>query len=82
MNEKDKLMNELQALQFSLVDLWLYLDSHPENAQAIKTCRELSKRRDEVVKEYEQSFGALTPGACPNADYWDWVATPFPWEQC
>ena len=80
MNEKERLMRELQALQFSLVDLAEFLDTHPDNAPALRMFKQLSAKAHEAKDRYEASFGSVTSGGSGNEDYWDWTATPFPWE--
>lgn len=80
MNEKEKAMRRVQEHEFALVELGLFLDSHPDCREALA---DIQRLRDETAREradYEQSFGPLTAGSGGNVDYWDWVATPFPWE--
>lgn len=82
MNEREQLLKKLQTIDFTLFEIGLYLDSHPDNAEALKAFRDYSEERDRYKKEYEQSFGPLSAGSGGSGDYWDWVATPFPWEIC
>lgn len=82
MNEKDQLLRKVQEIEFALVDLGQYLDSHPDCAKALTLHKQLKAEHDRLVGEYEQQFGPLTAGGSGNTDYWDWVATPFPWENC
>ena len=80
MNEREELMKKLQTIQFALVDLGLYLDTHPSCAEALQMYKDLTRQAQALKNEYEQSYGALIAGQSGNTDYWDWVATPFPWE--
>ena len=82
MNEREQLLNKLRAVQFALVDLGLFLDTHPKQQQALEMYKQLSNEQKRLSDLYEQSFGPLTAGGGGNTDYWDWVATPFPWEVC
>ena len=80
MNEREQLMRKLQSLQFALVELGLYLDTHPQEAQAMKMFASLQSERNDLAEEYEKNYGPLTAGGGSGADYWNWVASPFPWE--
>ena len=82
MNEREQLMGKFRSLRFAQVDLGLFLDSHPDDPEALATYRELMREAEAVKKKYAASYGPLTPGAGSSGDYWDWVATPFPWESC
>lgn len=82
MNGKEQLTKELQEVDFALVELGLYLDSHPDCTKALAMYRELQEKSAALSAEYEQQFGPLVAGGSGNVDYWDWVATPFPWENC
>ena len=80
MNEREELMRRLQALQFSMYDLALFLDTHPSNAEALRRYRELSARQETVKQQYEASYGALTHEGAADGERWSYVDTPFPWE--
>ena len=45
MSAKEKLLSEIRALSFALVETNLYLDSYPENAEALAYFRRV---RDEL----------------------------------
>lgn len=79
MNGKDMLC-QLMALHFSMIDLNLYLDTHPQDANTIKTFCELQKEYEDLKKEYEQIYGTLTPGTISKNE-WTWIQDPWPWEK-
>lgn len=80
MNEKEQLMKKLQEVGFALVELNLYLDSHPDCAEALSDHARLSADYTALCREYGQNYGPLTAAGAKNDDYWDWTATPWPWE--
>lgn len=81
MTEKETLLRKIQELEFALVELNLYLDSHPNCEKALRYYQELLADHQKLADSYEEKFGALTAaGNC--ADEWNWVMTPFPWELC
>jgi len=79
MNNKD-MLSQLMALKFSLIDLNLYLDTHPCDADTIATFKELQKEYEDLKAEYEQKFGTLTPGTISKTE-WTWLSEPWPWEK-
>ena len=42
--------------------------------------KDLKAEHESVKGKYEEQFGPITAGGGGNADYWDWIATPWPWE--
>ena len=81
MNEKEALMKRLQSLEFAMVDLGQYLDTHPGCREGLAYLKQLKEEHEGVKSRYEEQFGPITPGGGGNTDYWDWVATPWPWEK-
>ncbi|AST06951.1 spore coat protein CotJB [Anoxybacillus sp. LAT_35] len=75
------LLHQLQAIDFALVDLTLYLDTHPNDYEAIRQFNELSLERRKLKKQYETQFGPLQQYGNSYSQYpWDWSKTPWPWQ--
>lgn len=75
------LLHQLQAIDFALVDLTLYLDTHPNDYEAIRQFNELSLKRRKLKKQYETQFGPLQQYGNSYSQYpWDWSKTPWPWQ--
>lgn len=72
------MLEEIQALQFAIVDLHLYLDTHPCDCKIIEHHNCLVNKLEEARKCYEEIYGPLVPGVskCP----WQWIEEPWPWE--
>ena len=80
MNERQKLLQRIQACCFVLTETGLYLDAHPACRAALRHFERYSRMRDEAVHRYEQTYGALTYTSIDAANGWNWVTEPFPWE--
>ena len=76
MNEKERCLRTVQSLDFALVDF------HPDCKEALAQYKNFNAQHEQAKNQYEMHFGPLTAGSTGNTDYWDWVATPFPWEIC
>lgn len=82
MDRKDY-MDKIRKLMFYLVDLNLYLDTHPKCKQATEDYKFLSEKYKALVCEYEQKYGPLTNfGTAFAQDPEAWINTPWPWERC
>lgn len=80
--DRDKILNELTALDFMAVDLALYLDTHPMHREAIMLYNQIIETADVVREKYEAQFGPLCSfrSMDRNADMWTWIADPWPWD--
>ncbi|KGN03119.1 polypeptide composition of the spore coat protein CotJB [Clostridium novyi A str. 4570] len=79
---REDLMRKIQELEFATVDLNLFLDTHPDNADALKAFNEISRNANKLKKIYEVNFGPLTNfGYDQSSSPWAWVDEPWPWEK-
>lgn len=76
-----KMLEELQVLDFVIVELTLYLDTHPGDHDAIQQYNLFTQQRKKAKKEFEKQFGALTSfGYSYSQAPWDWKNAPWPWQ--
>jgi spore coat protein JB len=76
-----QLMEQLQSVDFVLVELQLYLDTHPQDADAINQFNQYSKERRKIKKVFESQFGPLMQYGNSYSGYpWNWNDTPWPWQ--
>lgn len=72
---------EIQQLQFTAIDLNLYLDTHPENKEALRKYNKTIRKLNKAKKAYEAIYGPLTNFGFAKSKYpWQWVDAPWPWE--
>ncbi|MCM3715199.1 spore coat protein CotJB [Halalkalibacter oceani] len=75
------LMEELQAVDFVLVELTLYLDTHPNDQAAIQQFNEMAEYRHHVKYQVEQYLGPLQQFGNSYSGYpWNWIDAPWPWQ--
>ena len=72
-------LSELQALCFLLVELGLYLDTHPEDQEAFAVYQRYAKLEEEGRRRYEAQYGPLTQKAAAVDGSYTWVNGPWPW---
>ncbi len=76
-----RMLNDLQALDFVLVELQLYLDTHPNDLQAIQQFNQYAQRRRQLAGEFETIYGPLLQFGHSYTRYpWQWNDTPWPWQ--
>lgn len=79
--EREQLLYEILKLNFAMTELNLYLDTNPNNTNAINIFNDYSKKKKNLVNSYEAKFGPLTlDGNMMNLNTWIWNKNPWPWE--
>ncbi|HCW74067.1 MAG TPA: spore coat protein CotJB [Clostridiaceae bacterium] len=75
-------LRELQEIEFALVDLNLYLDTHPEDDEAVKKLAEFSEKAEALREDYEKNETILFSQHIRNeVDQSKWINDPWPWEK-
>lgn len=76
-----QLLEEIQAVDFVLVELNHYLNTHPDDYDAIEQFNNNSKKSRELKLQFEKQFGPLMGFGASYSNYpWDWGNTPWPWQ--
>jgi spore coat protein JB len=78
---REALMKDYQALCFTLIDLNLYLDTHPMDENALAYFDKIRNMKKQVADEYTCLYGPLVPDDVNVEHCWTWVETPWPWER-
>ncbi|GGB47613.1 spore coat protein CotJB [Fictibacillus barbaricus] len=74
-------MEELQAVDFVLVELTLYLDTHPQDQTAIQQFNQFAQQRKHIKKAIESKYGPLQQyGNSYSGMPWNWSDGPWPWQ--
>lgn len=76
---QEKLLQDLQAICFSMHDLNLYLDVHPNDQSMATLFQDYRKKADELIQEYERQYGPLTVNTDMNENFSSWISS-WPWE--
>ncbi|MCL2852987.1 MAG: spore coat protein CotJB [Defluviitaleaceae bacterium] len=78
--ERHELLEKLTALDFMLVDLALFLNTHPGESEALEEYNKVACEADKVRACYENLFGPLCSYRSKNhAPTWIWPCDPWPW---
>lgn len=81
MNEQADLLTRIDALSFAMIDMQLYLDTHPTDRNMLNLFNQYREEKQDKVKKYEEQFGPLTIDSDSLKNYpWVWLNMPWPWE--
>lgn len=80
MNSRSEMLNKVQKLGFVVVDVSLYLDTHPNDAAALQFYDKYKALLKQAQEEYTASFGPLNRYSVDTANGWAWIDQPWPWE--
>lgn len=78
-SEEELLMN-ISEYSFVITDLNLYLDTHPEDRNALNLLNNYVNTCNELVKKYEKEYGPLTMYGTRDKIPDSWVLKKWPWE--
>ena len=80
MNEREMLMRRLSSAQFAAWELHIYLDTHPDDSDALAAMKKYDDRTAQLIREYETKFGPIRAAASLGEHRFAWVNNPWPWE--
>lgn len=70
---------ELQALEFVVLELGTYLDTHPDDTEAFELFKQYAAMERSAKAAYEERFGPLTRDSAASGDSFTWLKDPWPW---
>lgn len=74
-------LQELQTIDFVLVELTLYLDTHPDDQQSLAQFGQFQKRKTVLMQQFQALFGPLQEfGNSAVGQTWTWAEGPWPWQ--
>ena len=67
-------------LGFCAVDMMLYLDTHPDDEEALNYFNQCTALYNAAKQSYQEQFGPLNAFSEQERSSWDWNTAPMPWE--
>ena len=71
---------ELMALNFAIVELGLYLDTHKDDKEAFALYTNYVKLYQEGKEKYEKLYGPIEHMSTARLGSYSWLNDPWPWE--
>lgn len=79
--ERRQLLEEIGKIDFVILELNLYLDTHPFDQQALDNIRHFQKMKKKLVQEYTEAYGPIMRDCmAENACEWKWALQDWPWK--
>ena len=78
-NRRREMIEQIKCLNFAVIELGLYLDTHPEDQKALCMHREYCKQLKDLKDKYQKMYGPLSIYYPCNK--WRWLEEPWPWER-
>ena len=75
---RNEMLKQIKCLNFAIVDLSLYLDTHPNDKKALCLHNKYCKDLKTIESMYQKVYGPLTIKYPCNK--WRWIEEPWPWE--
>ena len=76
----DTPLHGLQALGFALVELGEYLDTHPDDCEAMELFHSYAELYEKGAAEYQKMCGPLMQRNIGGNCQYDWLKDPWPWD--
>ncbi len=82
MNNAVMMRKQIDALDFAILEMGLFLDTHPTDQTALAKRAQYMTERAEAVAKYEAQFGPyeVTKRKVRGTEQWTWINDPWPWE--
>lgn len=77
MTDRDTLLQKLSALQFAAWELHLYLDTHPDDCDALELNEKYGAKSKELTEVFESKYGPLKAMSGSGEM---WLKNPWPWD--
>ena len=75
----DTPLAELQALEFVVLELNLYLDTHKDDTEAFNLFKQFSAMEKAAKAAYESKYGPITKETAAASSSYKWLSDPWPW---
>lgn len=81
MNDRQSLLRAIQEIEFALLELNLYLDTHRYDRRALMEFNYYSQHLMTLKYSFDMQYGPLLNfGFSPSPSGWKWIEGPWPWE--
>ncbi|MEE0699282.1 MAG: spore coat protein CotJB [Bacilli bacterium] len=82
-NEREAMLYKVQETGFAAHELNLYLDTHPNDTNAIRMYNEYNRQEKMLNDQYERKYGPidLSDNEGLSMTPWAWIKEPWPWNE-
>ena len=79
---REELLCFIDKISFVVYEMLLYLDTHPDEQDALQYFHENNRLREKALRIYSETYGPLTIATADErcSMSWEWMRHPWPWE--
>lgn len=77
---RETLLEQLAAADMMALDIGLYLNTHPQDVNALHIHRQSTQTAKALRDQYEQQYGPLRSSTTTGSHHWQWIKDPWPWQ--
>ena len=81
MKDRETLLRQLSATQFAAWEMHIYLDTHPQDRQALQAMQKYRREAEKLQREFQEKYGPITPADTLDDMSFTWINNPWPWEK-
>ena len=79
-SEQKRMLMDISIIDFTLVELTEYLDTHPFDTQAMEYFNHYARIKNQMMQDFANRYYPLTTDTSTDRKEWNWVLSPMPWE--
>ncbi len=80
MNQKEQMFHDIGVVDFVVVELTEYLDTHPDDRKALEYFNHYAKIRNQMTADFSRKYDPITAKEAKCDTEWTWGMAPLPWE--
>lgn len=77
MQSRQQLLHAVDTASFAAIDTALFLDTHPDDQDALKAFRQYEDARRSAMNAYSEQYGPLTMDTAFPCSHWYWCEFPY-----
>lgn len=80
-SDQERMLREIGMIDFVVIEMTLYLDTHPNDRNAIEYFNHYIRLKNQALRDYAAKYGPLTLSTADSySKEWKWATKPMPWE--
>jgi spore coat protein JB len=80
LNQQQTMLHNIQECEFTVLDLALFLDTHPNDPVALYRHKQFSVYLRQLVEVYEAQYGPMNLYNVEVGETWRYINGPWPWD--
>lgn len=79
-NDRSRMLKDISIISFVVVELTLYLDTHPHDKEAMEYFNHYARLEKQLKQDFADKYYPLNATLSNDTKEWSWALAPMPWE--